>query len=201
MKFENLKLISPILDALKDQNYSEPTEIQVKSIPLVLNGDDVLGSAQTGTGKTAAFAIPIIQHLMNGEQNHLKNRKISSLVVTPTRELAIQIEENFKAYSKYTHIRSTVIFGGVSQNSQTRALKNGIDILIATPGRLLDLINQGYISLKGIKYFVLDEADRMLDMGFIHDIKKIIQKLPKKRQSLFFSKCFLSLSKMIMVNR
>lgn len=178
MKFEDLKLISPILDALKEQNYSEPTEIQAKSIPLVLNGDDVLGSAQTGTGKTAAFAIPIIQHLMNGEQNHLKNRKISSLVVTPTRELAIQIEENFKAYSKYTKIRSTVIFGGVSQHSQTRALKNGIDILIATPGRLLDLMNQGYISLKGIKYFVLDEADRMLDMGFIHDIKKIIAKLP-----------------------
>lgn len=204
MKFENLKLISPILDALKDQNYSEPTEIQVKSIPLVLNGDDVLGSAQTGTGKTAAFAIPIIQHLMNGEQNHLKNRKISSLVVTPTRELAIQIEENFKAYSKYTHIRSTVIFGGVSQNSQTRALKNGIDILIATPGRLLDLINQGYISLKGIKYFVLDEADRMLDMGFIHDIKKIIQKLPKKRQSLFFSATMpqniVDLSRQILVN-
>ena len=204
MKFENLKLISPILDALKDQNYSEPTEIQVKSIPLVLNGDDVLGSAQTGTGKTAAFAIPIIQHLMNGEQNHLKNRKISSLIVTPTRELAIQIEENFKAYSKYTKIRSTVIFGGVSQHSQTRALKNGIDILIATPGRLLDLMNQGFISLKGIKYFVLDEADRMLDMGFIHDIKKIIQKLPKKRQSLFFSATMpqniVDLSRQILVN-
>ena len=204
MKFKDLKLISPILDALKDQNYSEPTEIQAKSIPLVLNGDDVLGSAQTGTGKTAAFAIPIIQHLMNGEQNHLKNRKISSLVVTPTRELAIQIEENFKAYSKYTKIRSTVIFGGVSQHSQTRALKNGIDILIATPGRLLDLMNQGYISLKGIKYFVLDEADRMLDMGFIHDIKKIIQKLPKKRQSLFFSATMpqniVDLSRQILVN-
>ena len=204
MKFKDLKLISPILDALKDQNYSEPTEIQAKSIPLVLNGDDVLGSAQTGTGKTAAFAIPIIQHLMNGEQNHLKNRKISSLVVTPTRELAIQIEENFKAYSKYTKIRSTVIFGGVSQHSQTRALKNGIDILIATPGRLLDLMNQGFISLKGIKYFVLDEADRMLDMGFIHDIKKIIQKLPKKRQSLFFSATMpqniVDLSRQILVN-
>lgn len=204
MKFEDLKLISPILDALKDQNYSEPTEIQAKSIPLVLNGDDVLGSAQTGTGKTAAFAIPIIQHLMNGEQNHLKNRKISSLIVTPTRELAIQIEENFKAYSKYTKIRSTVIFGGVSQHSQTRALKNGIDILIATPGRLLDLMNQGFISLKGIKYFVLDEADRMLDMGFIHDIKKIIQKLPKKRQSLFFSATMpqniVDLSRQILVN-
>ena len=204
MKFEDLKLISPLLNALKDQNYSEPTEIQAKSIPLVLNGDDLLGSAQTGTGKTAAFAIPIIQHLMNGEQNHLKNRKISSLIVTPTRELAIQIEENFKAYSKYTKIRSTVIFGGVSQHSQTRALKNGIDILIATPGRLLDLMNQGYISLKGIKYFVLDEADRMLDMGFIHDIKKIIQKLPKKRQSLFFSATMpqniVDLSRQILVN-
>lgn len=204
MKFEDLNLISPILDALKDQNYSEPTEIQSKSIPLVLNGDDVLGSAQTGTGKTAAFAIPIIQHLMNGEQNHQKNRKIASLVVTPTRELAIQIGENFKDYSKYTKLRSTVIFGGVSQHSQTKVLKNGIDILIATPGRLLDLMNQGFISLNSVKYFVLDEADRMLDMGFIHDIKKIIQKLPKKRQSLFFSATMpqkiVDLSRQILVN-
>jgi len=204
MKFEDLKLISPILDALKEQNYSEPTEIQAKSIPLVLNGDDVLGSAQTGTGKTAAFAIPIIQHLMNGEQNHLKNRKISSLVVTPTRELAIQIEENFKAYSKYTKISSTVIFGGVSQHSQTRALKNGIDILIATPGRLLDLKAQNVLSLNSVEFFVLDEADRMLDMGFIHDIKKILALLPRKRQSLFFSatmpKNILQLSNQILHN-
>ena len=204
MKFEDLKLIDPILKALKDQNYIEPTDIQAKSIPLILNGDDVLGSAQTGTGKTAAFAIPIIQQLINSELNQQKNRKISSLIVTPTRELAIQIEENFKAYSKYTKLRSTVIFGGVSQHSQTRILSNGIDILIATPGRLLDLMNQGFISINDVKYFVLDEADRMLDMGFIHDIKKIIAKLPKKRQSLFFSATMpqniLDLSRQILIN-
>jgi ATP-dependent RNA helicase RhlE len=172
MKFEDLKLIDPILKALKDQNYIEPTDIQAKSIPLILNGDDVLGSAQTGTGKTAAFAIPIIQQLINSELNHQKNRKISSLIVTPTRELAIQIEENFKAYSKYTKLRSTVIFGGVSQHSQTRILSNGIDILIATPGRLLDLMNQGYITINDVKYFVLDEADRMLDMVSFMILKK-----------------------------
>lgn len=204
MNFEDLKLIEPILKALKHQNYIEPTEIQAKSIPLVLSGDDILGSAQTGTGKTAAFAIPIIQHLVKGEHNLQKNRKISSLIVTPTRELAIQIEENFKAYSKYTKLKTTVIFGGVSQHGQTRALSNGIDILVATPGRLLDLINQGFISINAVKYFVLDEADRMLDMGFIHDIKKIIAKLPKKRQSLFFSATMpqniLDLSKQILVN-
>lgn len=204
MNFEDLKLIEPILKALKHQNYIEPTEIQAKSIPLVLSGDDILGSAQTGTGKTAAFAIPIIQHLVKGEYNFQKNRKISSLIVTPTRELAIQIEENFKAYSKYTKLKTTVIFGGVSQHGQTRALSNGIDILVATPGRLLDLINQGFISINAVKYFVLDEADRMLDMGFIHDIKKIIAKLPKKRQSLFFSATMpqniLELSKQILVN-
>ena len=204
MKFEDLKLIEPILKALKDQNYTQPTEIQAKSIPLILNGDDVLGSAQTGTGKTAAFAIPIIQHLKNGEENQQKNRKISSLIVTPTRELAIQIEENFKAYSKYTNLKTTVIFGGVSQHGQTRALSNGIDILVATPGRLLDLMNQGFISINAVKYFVLDEADRMLDMGFIHDIKKIIAKLPTKRQSLFFSATMpqniLELSRQILIN-
>ena len=204
MNFEDLKLIEPILKALKDQNYRKPTEIQAKSIPLVLNGDDILGSAQTGTGKTAAFAIPIIQHLVKGEQNHHKNRKISSLIVTPTRELAIQIEENFKAYSRYTKLKTTVIFGGVSQYGQTRALSNGIDILVATPGRLLDLMNQGFVSVNVVKYFVLDEADRMLDMGFIHDIKKIIAKLPKNRQSLFFSATMpqniLDLSREILVN-
>ena len=204
MNFEDLKLIEPILKALKDQNYIEPTEIQANSIPLVLSGYDILGSAQTGTGKTAAFAIPIIQHLVKGEHNHLKNRKISSLIVTPTRELAIQIEENFKAYSKYTKLKTTVIFGGVSQHGQTRVLRNGVDILVATPGRLLDLMNQGFISINAVKYFVLDEADRMLDMGFIHDIKKIIAKLPKNRQSLFFSATMpqniLDLSRQILVN-
>jgi len=185
MIFQDLKLNANILDALKDQGYDQPTSIQEEAIPLVLAGKDVLGSAQTGTGKTAAFAIPIIQHL---ERNHDHGkRKIRSLVVTPTRELAIQIAESFTAYGKYTNIKNTVIFGGVSQIGQTRALKAGVDVLVATPGRLLDLMDQGYISLKDVQYLVLDEADRMLDMGFIHDINKIIARLPKKRQSLFFS--------------
>ena len=186
MKFEDLKLIPPILKALKQQNYSEPTSIQAKAIPLILQGKDILGSAQTGTGKTAAFSIPIVQHLENRKTFNGK-RLISSLIVTPTRELAIQIGESFTAYSKFTKLKNTVIFGGVGQGAQVKALNNGIDVLVATPGRLLDLINQGYISLRDIEYFVLDEADRMLDMGFIHDIKKILALLPSKRQSLFFS--------------
>ena len=187
MKFEDLNLIQSILKALRDKNYVEPTSIQSKSIPLVLNGEDVLGTAQTGTGKTAAFAIPIIQHLSRERASTISKRKILTLVITPTRELAIQIGESFTTYGKYTNINNTVIFGGVSQRSQTNILKRGVDVLVATPGRLLDLMNQGYISLLDVKYFVLDEADRMLDMGFILDIKKIIAKLPKKRQSLFFS--------------
>ena len=186
MTFEDLKLIPSILKALDDENYSSPTSIQAKAIPLVLDGKDVLGTAQTGTGKTAAFAIPIIQHLAN-EGNQSGKRKISSLIVTPTRELAIQIGESISAYAKYTTIKNTVIFGGVKQGTQTNALQKGVDILVATPGRLLDLMNQGYISLADVKYFVLDEADRMLDMGFIHDIKKLLARLPKQRQSLFFS--------------
>ncbi len=187
MKFEDLNLIPPILKALKDENYITPTSIQAKAIPLILNRKDVLGSAQTGTGKTAAFALPIIQHLMSDQDNVKGKKIISTLVVTPTRELAIQIGESFTVYGKYTHIRNTVIFGGVTQGSQTNAIKKGVDVLVATPGRLLDLMDQGFISLRDIKYFVLDEADRMLDMGgFIHDIKKIIAKLPKQRQSLFF---------------
>jgi len=204
MKFEDLKLIPPILRALRDENYSEPTIIQAKAIPLVLNREDVLGSAQTGTGKTAAFAIPIIQHLLNDQQSPNGKRKISSLIITPTRELAIQIGESFTAYAKYTKLKNTVIFGGVPQRGQTNILRVGVDILIATPGRLLDLIDQGYISLGDVKYFVLDEADRMLDMGFIHDIKKILTKLPKERQSLFFSATMpqniLDLSKKILIN-
>jgi ATP-dependent RNA helicase RhlE len=186
MKFEDLKLIPPILKALKQQNYSEPTSIQAKAIPLILQGKDILGSAQTGTGKTAAFSIPIVQHLENRKPSNGK-RLISSLIVTPTRELAIQIGESFTAYSKFTKLKNTVIFGGVGQGAQVKALNNGVDVLVATPGRLLDLINQGFISLGDIEYFVLDEADRMLDMGFIHDIKKILALLPSKRQSLFFS--------------
>ena len=156
MKFEDLKLIPSILKALRDENYTEPTSIQAKSIPLVLNREDVLGSAQTGTGKTAAFAIPIIQHLSNDQQNPKGKRKISSLVVTPTRELAIQIGESFTTYAKYTNVKNTVVFGGVTQGSQTSALRQGVDVLVATPGRLLDLMNQGYISLQDVKYFVMN---------------------------------------------
>jgi len=187
MKFEDLKLNPSILKALKQQKYSEPTSIQAKAIPLILQGKDILGSAQTGTGKTAAFSIPIVQHLENRKHSRGKRPNISSLIVTPTRELAIQIAESFTAYSTFTSLKNTVIFGGVGQAAQVKALKNGVDVLVATPGRLLDLINQGYVSLKEVEYFVLDEADRMLDMGFIHDIKKILKLLPSKRQSLFFS--------------
>ncbi|MBN2347714.1 MAG: DEAD/DEAH box helicase [Bacteroidales bacterium] len=187
MQFEELEIIEPIIKALKEEQYTEPTSIQEKAIPLILNRFDVLGSAQTGTGKTAAFAIPILQHLFLEREQNTYTRKIKSLIITPTRELAIQIGESFTTYGKFTGIKNTVIFGGVSQGAQTDALRRGIDVLVATPGRLLDLIDQGFIKLKDIEYFVLDEADRMLDMGFIHDIKKIIAQLPTKRQSLFFS--------------
>jgi len=204
MKFEDLNLIPPILKALRDEGYTEPTSIQEKAIPLVLKREDVLGSAQTGTGKTAAFAIPIIQHLASNHQKPSGKRKVTTLVVTPTRELAIQIGESFTAYARHTQIKNTVIYGGVGQGAQTEALRRGVDVLVATPGRLLDLMNQGYISLDDIRYFVLDEADRMLDMGFIHDIKKIIAKLPKSRQSLFFSatmpKNIVDLSQQILIN-
>ncbi len=186
MKFEDLNLHPTLLKAVKAQNYTTPTAIQKQAIPLILKENDVLGSAQTGTGKTAAFALPILHHLIKEKQNN-NQQKIRALVVTPTRELAIQIGENFTAYSKYTNIKNTVIFGGVKQGVQTTALNNGVDVLVATPGRLLDLMGQGFISLTDIGYFVLDEADRMLDMGFIHDIKKLLEKLPKQRQSLFFS--------------
>jgi ATP-dependent RNA helicase RhlE len=187
MTFKELAIIEPILKALQEEGYTQPTPIQEQSIPILLSGKDLLGCAQTGTGKTAAFAIPIIQKLYQNRLTNKGDRKIRALVVTPTRELAIQIGESFTTYGKYTGIKNTVIFGGVKQGAQTQALHRGIDVLIATPGRLLDLMNQGFISLKDIEYSVLDEADRMLDMGFIHDIKKIIAKLPIKRQSLFFS--------------
>lgn len=186
MTFEQLELIEPIQKALTKEGYTIPTPIQAEAIPYVLDGYDLLGCAQTGTGKTAEFSIPIIQNLYN-ERQHGKVRGIKALILTPTRELAIQIGESFTAYGKYTGVRHTVIFGGVGQKPQTDALERGVDVLIATPGRLLDLINQGFISLKYLDYFVLDEADRMLDMGFIHDIKRILPLLPKKRQSLFFS--------------
>lgn len=189
MTFKDLQLLPSILKALEDENYTAPTDIQAKSIPLILDRKDVLGSAQTGTGKTAAFAIPILQHLVNEKKKQSESKKptITSLIVTPTRELAIQIGESFSTYGKYTDIKNTVIFGGVKQGRQVKRIQRGVDVLVATPGRLLDLMNQGLISLKDIKFFVLDEADRMLDMGFINDIKKIIAQLPKKRQSLFFS--------------
>lgn len=175
------------MKALTEKGYTEPTPIQAKAIPLILNRQDVLGCAQTGTGKTAAFAIPIIQLINEHEKFDTNKPQIRALIVTPTRELAIQIDENIKSYSKNTQIRHTVIFGGVKQGKQVERLKRGVHILTATPGRLLDLINQGFISLNDLKMFVLDEADRMLDMGFINDIKKLLKLIPEKRQSLFFS--------------
>ena len=188
MSFEKLCLTEPILKALQKEGYTQPTPIQEQSIPVVLQQRDLLGCAQTGTGKTAAFAIPMLQLLSaNVNNQHVKQRSVKALVLTPTRELAIQIEESFRAYGKYVPLRSLVIFGGVPQKPQTDALRSGVDILIATPGRLLDLIAQKFISLHEISIFVLDEADRMLDMGFVHDVKKIITKLPQKKQTLFFS--------------
>jgi ATP-dependent RNA helicase RhlE len=186
MYFESLNIIEPVVRSLKQEGYSVPTPIQSEAIPVVLNGSDLIGVAQTGTGKTAAFAVPILQLLFN-KKTFERKRKIRSLVVTPTRELAIQIEESFKTYGRYTGLTCTVVFGGVNQNPQAAALRNGVDILVATPGRLLDLMNQGIISLDDVEIFVLDEADRMLDMGFIHDVRRIISCLPLKRQSLFFS--------------
>ena len=188
MQFSDLSLIDPILKALAEEGYTTPTPIQEQAIPTLLNRRDLLGCAQTGTGKTAAFAIPILQ-LLDEERSKNPNapRRIKTLVMTPTRELAIQIAESFAAYGRHLKLRHTVIFGGVSQHSQVNSLKAGVDVLIATPGRLLDLMNQGFISLRDVQFFVLDEADRMLDMGFIHDVKKVIAKLPERRQSLFFS--------------
>jgi len=187
MAFKKLELIEPILKALSAEGYTTPTPIQAQSIPLILEKRDLLGCAQTGTGKTAAFAIPILQLLHEEKTQERGPRQIKVLVLTPTRELAIQIDESFEAYGKFTGLTHTVIFGGVSQLNQTNILRRGVDILVATPGRLLDLISQGFIDLKYLKIFVLDEADRMLDMGFIHDVKRIITKLPVKRQTLFFS--------------
>ena len=186
MTFNQLNLIEPILKALITEGYETPTPIQEQAIPVVLQRRDLLGCAQTGTGKTAAFAIPILQLLHEAHAERGPHR-IKALILTPTRELAIQIDESIAAYGRYTGLRHAVIFGGVSQKAQTDALRAGIDILVATPGRLLDLMGQGYVRLDGIQYFVLDEADRMLDMGFIHDVKKVIAKLPLKRQTLFFS--------------
>jgi ATP-dependent RNA helicase RhlE len=187
MLFQDLNLIEPILKALKTEGYTTPTPIQEQSIPIILQHKDLLGCAQTGTGKTAAFSIPILQILHNERLQHKEQKTIKSLILTPTRELAIQIDESLAAYGRHTGLKHLVIFGGVSQNPQTDALRRGVDILVATPGRLLDLVNQGYVHLNHIKILVLDEADRMLDMGFVHDVKKIISKIPTKRQTLFFS--------------
>lgn len=186
MPFKNLTIIEPILKALKEEGYTVPTPIQKEAIPIILDGTDLLGCAQTGTGKTAAFAIPILQ-ILSLEHTNQKRRKIRALIVTPTRELAIQIGESFAAYGRHTGLAYTVIFGGVGQNPQAAAIQRGVDVLVATPGRLLDLMKQKIISLQDIEIFVLDEADRMLDMGFIHDVKKLIAALPRNRQSLFFS--------------
>ncbi len=192
--FDQLDLIEPIRKALQTEGYTTPTPIQAQAIPYLLEGRDLLGCAQTGTGKTAAFAIPLIQRMVNSgitesapSNPRGSRRPIRALVLTPTRELAIQIEESFRAYGRHTALKYTVVFGGVGQKPQTDALRAGVDILIATPGRLLDLMSQGYVHLKDLQYFVLDEADRMLDMGFIHDVRKVIAAIPPKRQTLFFS--------------
>lgn len=187
MKFEDLKIVTPILKAVKTEGYTKPTPIQKKSIPVILKGKDMLGCAQTGTGKTAAFSIPLLQILYNNKMNEKGPRKVKALILTPTRELAVQIGESLDAYGKYTGLRHAVIYGGVSQVPQTKALRSGVDIIVATPGRLLDLINQKYISLNHLKILVLDEADRMLDMGFLNDMKRIFALLPVKRQTLLFS--------------
>ena len=187
MNFTDLKLIEPIAKALQEEGYTQPTPIQQKAIPNILQGRDLLGTAQTGTGKTAAFAIPILQNLT---EKNVRNNQIKALILTPTRELAIQIEESFNAYGRHLRLRNLVVFGGVKQGAQEASLKKGVDILVATPGRLLDFISQGIISLKNLEIFVLDEADRMLDMGFVHDVKKIVKLLPPKRQTLFFSATF-----------
>ena len=187
LNFTDLKLIEPISKALQEEGYETPTPIQQQSIPEILKGKDLLGTAQTGTGKTAAFAIPILQNL---HQQNIRNNQIKALILTPTRELAIQIEESFNAYGKNLNLRNPVVFGGVKQAAQEKALRRGVDILVATPGRLLDFISQRIVSLQNLEVFVLDEADRMLDMGFVHDVKRIIKLLPPKRQTLFFSATF-----------
>jgi ATP-dependent RNA helicase RhlE len=184
--FQTLGLIEPLLKAIQEEGYTTPTPIQAESIPIVLQGKDLLGCAQTGTGKTAAFTLPILQLLVKNKTGE-RRKKIRSLIVTPTRELAIQIGESFNAYGRHTGLNCTVIFGGVGQGPQVTALRNGVDVVIATPGRLLDLMNQGHLNIREVEIFVLDEADRMLDMGFVHDVKKLLAVLPKKRQSLFFS--------------
>ncbi|MCL9804428.1 DEAD/DEAH box helicase [Flavobacterium amniphilum] len=185
MTFKKINIIEPILKALEEEKYSVPTPIQQQAIPVILKGNDIMGCAQTGTGKTAAFAIPILQQLANRPAK--QPNVIRTLILTPTRELAIQISDNFTCYGRYLQLKHTLIFGGVSQFHQVKALRKGSDILIATPGRLLDLMSQKEIDLSNLEIFVLDEADRMLDMGFVYDVKKIVASLPAKRQTLLFS--------------
>jgi ATP-dependent RNA helicase RhlE len=186
--FTELGLIEPLLEALRKEGYTEPTPVQERSVPVILKRRDLLSCAQTGTGKTAAFALPILQLLFEEfKPEDRTHKKVKALVLTPTRELAIQVTESFQTYGRYLPLRSISIYGGVSQREQVNALRQGVDVLIATPGRLLDLMQQRLISLADIRYFILDEADRMLDMGFINDVKKIVAKLPQKRQTLFFS--------------
>ncbi|OPX42265.1 ATP-dependent RNA helicase RhlE [Ruminiclostridium hungatei] len=187
MRFEELNIITPIMKALKAEGYEAPTPIQEQAIPAILAGRDLLGCAQTGTGKTAAFTIPLLQILRRDKMDEKNQCAIKALILVPTRELAVQIGDSLSAYGRFTRIRHTVLFGGVSQAPQTKALKDGVEILVATPGRLLDLMGQGYIRLDQIKFFVLDEADRMLDMGFLRDVKKIMTKLPAEKQMLLFS--------------
>ena len=187
MNFEHLGIIKPILAALQSTGYTTPTPIQQQAIPVILAKKDLLGCAQTGTGKTGAFAVPTLQILASGGSTEKGYRHIRALVLTPTRELAVQIHESFTTYGKNTGLRQEVIYGGVSQHPQTRGLEHGTDILVATPGRLLDLMNQGYVYLDHLEIFILDEADRMLDMGFIQDVKKLIRQLPVQRQTLLFS--------------
>ncbi|MFB9861839.1 DEAD/DEAH box helicase [Rufibacter immobilis] len=186
MTFSELNLIEPLLQALQEEGYTSPTPIQEQAIPPVLNGDDILGCAQTGTGKTAAFSLPLLQRLHEAGPSH-PAKAIRALILTPTRELALQIGDSIKAYGRYTNIKHTVVFGGVGQVPQVEQIRRGVDILVATPGRLLDLMNQGLLSLKYIETFILDEADRMLDMGFIHDVRKVIAQIPANRQTLLFS--------------
>ena len=185
-EFTDFNLITPIHRALCDMDYAVPTPVQLQAIPPLLEGRDLLGCAQTGTGKTAAFALPIIQHIAKN-QRHRQKGFVRALIVTPTRELAAQIYENLNMYCKYLDVTSIVVFGGVKQDPQVKGLRRGVDILVATPGRLLDLIGQGHIRLQKVEFFVLDEADRMLDMGFVPDVRKILRYLPNKRQTMFFS--------------
>ena len=190
MSFTSLGLRAELLRAVSEQGYSTPTPIQQQAIPVILEGRDLLGSAQTGTGKTAGFTLPLLQRLMDAGNNGRNQKAIRALVLTPTRELAAQVSDNVSAYGKHLPLRSAVIFGGVNINPQKQKLRKGVDILIATPGRLLDHASQKTVDLSQVEILVLDEADRMLDMGFIHDIRKVLALLPKQKQTLLFSATF-----------